>query len=119
MRASLERERVRVTLGLSEMAHRVRLVTVAPEPGWAACSKVMPLVDGRLRNGRVGRLDRDEDLSLSSLKLVGYLSRVAVQRDRFKNPLIVLSECELISRPSQLSWYSFPSSVGMGHAWKF
>jgi hypothetical protein len=119
MRESLERERVRVTLGLSGMAQRVRLVMVAPMLGCAVCSKVMPLVDGRLRNGRVGRLDRDEDLSLSSLKLVGYLSRVAVQRDRFKCQLIVLSECKLISRPGQLSSYSLPSSVGMGHAWKF
>jgi hypothetical protein len=77
IRESLERERVRVTLGLSAMAQTTRLVMVAPELGCDDVCKVMPLVEGRLRNGRVGRLDRDEDLSLSSLKLVGYLSRVA------------------------------------------
>jgi hypothetical protein len=60
------------------MAKPVRLVMVAPELGCDDVCKVTPLVEGRLRNGRVGRLDRDEDLSLSSvLKLVGYLSRVA------------------------------------------
>jgi hypothetical protein len=99
------------------MAQTARLVMVAPELGCDVC-KVMPLVEGRLRNGRVGRLDRDEDLSLSSLKLVGYLSRVAVQRDRFKCQLIVLSECKLLSRPSQLSSVSH-LVLGMGHAWKF
>jgi hypothetical protein len=101
---------VRVTLGFSGIAQTARLVTVAPEPGCSVC-KVTPLVDGRLRNGRVGRLDKEEDLSLSSLKLVGYLSRVAVQRDRFKCQLIEPNECKPRSKPSQPSSGSLTSSV--------
>jgi hypothetical protein len=110
IRASLERDRVRVTLGFSGIVQTVRLETVAPEPGCSVCS-VTPLVDGRLRNGRVGRLDKEEDLSLSSLKLVGYRSSVAVQRDRFKCQLIEPKECKPISKPSQPWSRSLTSSV--------
>jgi hypothetical protein len=87
MRASLERERVRVARGFSAIEQTARLVIVLPE---MVC-RVTPLVEGRLRNGRTGPtglLDSEEDLSLSSLKLVGYLSSVAVQKDRFRCQLM-------------------------------
>jgi hypothetical protein len=99
---------VRVTLGISGIGQTARLETVAPE---LVCN-VTPLVDGRLRNGRVGLLDTEEDRSLSSLKLEGYLSSVAVHKDRFRFQLIESKERKPITKPGQPSWYSGPSSVG-------
>jgi len=111
IRASLERDRVRVTLGTSGMGKTARLETVAPE----TVDNVTPLVEGRLRNGRVGLLDKDEDRSLSSgefLKLDGYLSRVAAHMDRFKCQLIASKECKLTSMPKPTVGCSRRSSVG-------
>lgn len=99
---------MRVTRGTSGIGTIARLLMVAP----VVVCKVTPLVDGRLRNGRTGLLDNDDDRSLSSLKLDGYRSRVAAHMDRFKCQLIEPNECTLISRPSQPSSYSQSPSVG-------
>ena len=118
MIASCERERVRVTLGTSGIGTTARLETVCPE---AVCS-VTPLVEGRLRKGRAGLLDKEADRSLSSLlllKVTGYLSEVAIQRDRFKVQLIGPRECKPIpiSKPNLPSYGSLTPSVG--REWKF
>jgi hypothetical protein len=109
--ASLERDRVRVTLGTSGIGQTARLDIVAAEMD---CN-VTPLVEGRLRNGRAGLLDKEEDRSLSSgefLKLDGYLSSVAANMDRFRCQLIASKECKLTSMPKPAVGCSLHSSVG-------
>jgi len=93
MRASLERERARVILGWSGTT-TARLASELLALAEAVC-KMMPLVDGRLRNGRTGLLDREVDLSLSFSKLTGYLScSAAVPKARFKCQLMEVNECK-------------------------
>ena len=92
MRASLERERARVILGWSGTT-TARLASELLALAEAVC-KMMPLVDGRLRNGRTGLLDREVDLSLSFSKLTGYRSSAAVPKARFKCQLMEANECK-------------------------